>query len=103
MENGHSPSDDAPGHIAFAERGQDYVLDDQPALGIGHDTLQAVADFDADLSLVGRDNQKRAVVLPLLSDAPGAAELIAVVLNGVALERLESGHHDLVAGFLLRL
>jgi hypothetical protein len=60
-----------------------------------------IADLETDLVLARRDEKDDAVVLALLADAPGAAELVAVVLDVVAVERLHRRDHELVGGFVL--
>ena len=51
--------------------------------------------------LLGRHDEQRAGVLAFLPDAPVAAELIAVVLDGISLELIERDHHDLFASYTL--
>ena len=68
---------------------------------VGEDRLEPAADLDADLALVRRDDQEHAVVLLLGADAPMAAELIAEILDGVALQRGQRDHHDLVGALVL--
>src|SRR5205814_10330741 len=89
--------------IAGAELRDDNVLDDELAFGIGERAFEAVTHFDAHLALVRRHDENRAVVLALLPDAPGAAELITVGGDVLPLQRFERGNHDLIAGFLLEL
>ena len=78
---------DAAGKVALAEARQDRVLDDDLGQSIGEDALETAADLDPDLALVGRDDQDHAIVQLLGADAPMAAELIAEILDGVALQR----------------
>ena len=85
-----------------AELRQDRVLDDELRHGVGHDRLEPAADLDAHLALVRRDDEQDAVVLALLADAPLAAELIAVVLDRVALQRVQRDDGELVGRLLLR-
>ena len=87
---------DAGREVAAAELGQDRVLDDELRQGVGHHRLEPAADLDPDLVLVGRDDEQDAVVLALLADAPRAAELVAEVLDRVALQRLERDDDDLI-------
>ena len=51
--------------------------------------------------LVRRHDEQDAVVLALLADAPLAAELIAEVLDRVALQRLQRDDGELVGRLLL--
>ena len=92
------PRDDAVLHLPGAECGEDLLLDDHAGEGVGEHALEAVADLHAHLPLLGRDQQDRAVVLGLLADPPGAAELVAVLLDLVALQVGHGGHHQLAAG-----
>ena len=96
-----TPARDARRHVAGAEFRQDRVLDDQPGHRVGEIAFEAVADLDAHVALVRRDDQDDAVVLALLADPPGAAELIAVVGDVVALQRFQRDHDELVGGLRL--
>ena len=69
--------------------------------GVGEDRLEPAADLDADLALVGRDDEEDTVVLLLSADAPMASKLIAKVLDGEALQRGQSHDHDLVRALVL--
>jgi hypothetical protein len=42
------------------------------------------------------DDKQHAVIELLRADAPMAAELIAIVFNGVTLQRGDRNHHDLI-------
>ena len=57
---------------------------------VGELALEPVADLDAHLVLGRRHDQQRAGVLVLLADAPVAAELIAVILDRIALQDLDA-------------
>src|SRR5438552_9578342 len=83
--------------IAALEGRQDIALDDRPGERVRERALEAIADLDPHLALVGRHDQQRAGVLVLLADAPVAAELIAEILDRQTLERLQRHHHDLLA------
>src|SRR5436309_156308 len=63
----------------------------------------AAADLDTYLALVRGNDQKRAGVLLLLSDSPVSPELIAVILDRGALQRLESDDDQLPGGLGLEL
>lgn len=81
------PDKNAGVEIALPKFGQDEIPDDQPALCIGEPTLQAVADLlNPHIAFVRRYQQQCTVVLTLLSDPPGAAQLIAKVVDGIALK-----------------
>src|SRR5262249_16687466 len=94
---------DAAGEVARLEARQDRILDDQLADRVGERAFQAIADLDADLAIIRRDNQQDAAVLLLLPDAPVAAELIAIVLDRGALQRLQCHDHQLAGGLALEL
>ncbi len=53
--------------------------------------------------LGGRDDEQGAVVLALLPDAPGAAELVAVILDRITLQRGQGDHHQLPPGLRLQV
>ncbi len=96
---------DAGGHaradVALAEFGDDLLVDDDVGQRVGQDGLEAIADLDPQLAVVGRDDEDRAGVLALLADAPRAAELIAIVLDRHVAERRDRRDDDLVAAGLL--
>src|SRR5260221_643637 len=71
--------------VALAELRRDVAFDDDAAGRVGESSLQPVTDFDAHLPLVRRDDENRAGVLALLPDAPGAAELVTVILDRMPL------------------
>ena len=87
----------APLKVVGAKPRQDGVLDDETRDGVGQRAFQPVADLDAHLALVRRDDQQRPVVRALLPDAPVAAELIAVVFDRGILQRAQGHDDDLVA------
>ena len=92
---------DAAGVIAGAEARQHGAVDDDVGHGVGEDRLEPAADLDAHLALVRRDDEEDAVVLLLGADAPMAAELIAVILDGVALQGGQGDDDDLVGALVL--
>ena len=87
---------DAAGHVAGLEPGDDRLVDDLAGQAVGHDRLEPIADFDPHLALVRRDEEDDAVAHALLPDPPGAAELIAVALDVIALE-IGDGRDDELA------
>src|SRR5262245_13792780 len=93
---------DAGGEIAAPERRQDRILDDELAHGVGELGLQPAPDLDAHLALLGRYDQNYAVVLALLAELPAAAELIAKVLDFIALQRRRRVDHELIGGLLFQ-
>ncbi len=102
LDDGCGPVDDAALDIARTEFGQHLLLQDHTGEGVGQHWLQAIADLDAHLVFGGRQDEQGAVVLALLADAPGAAELIAVVRDVIALQRGQGDHHHLAAGLGLQ-
>jgi hypothetical protein len=89
-----------PPEVALAEARQDRILDDL-GQSIGQHAFEAAADLDPDLALAGRDNQDHAIVQLLGANAPMTAELIAEILDGVALQRGKRDHHDLIGALVL--
>jgi hypothetical protein len=71
------------------------VADDQARNRVGHDAFEAGADFDADFVLGRRDQQQQAVVALLVADAPGAEQLVGIIVDIVAAERGHGGDDDL--------
>ncbi len=98
--------------VAGLELRHQHVADDLAGQGVGHHGLQPVADLDIDLVLVRRDDQQQAVVLvglavrrlfaAVLADAPGAAQLVAIVANIIALQVGDGDHDQLVGGGVLQ-
>ena len=103
LDQGVGPVGHAALDVAGAELGQHLFLQDHAGQGVGEHRLQAVADLDAHLVFAGRHDEQGAVVLALLADAPGAAELIAVVLDRIALQRRQGDDHQLPAGLGLQV
>ena len=89
--------------VAAPEPRQHDLGFDQLRLRVRELAFDAVADFDAHLAFVRRDIDDDAVVLALLPDLPIAAELIAVIVDVVALQGFERGDDDLIARLLLFL
>ena len=92
---------DAAREVAGAEARQDPVLDDDLRQRVGEDRLEPVADLDADLALVGRDDEEDAVIELGGADAPMAAELIAEILDRIALQGGQRHDHELVGALVL--
>ena len=89
---------DPAAEIAGLEARRDGVGDDDLRQRVGERSLETVADFDAHLVLVGRDEQKHAVVLRLFAELPGAEEFVGVGLDFLALKRGDRGDDQLDAG-----
>src|SRR5262249_57158843 len=66
-------------------------------------TLEAIADLDAHLAFVRRHDEQRPGILLFLSDLPVTPELVTVVLNRGALERLDRDHDKLPCGLGLEV
>jgi hypothetical protein len=96
------PRRDPAFQVAGLELRQDDGLDDDAGQGVGQDRLQAVADLDAHLAFGRSHDQQGAGVGPLLANAPGAAQLVAIVLDLVALQAGRRGHDQLAAGGLFQ-
>ena len=62
---------DALAEIAGLELGRDHLVDDHPRLRIGQRAFQAVADFDAQFTVIPGDDQQRAVVFILFANGTG--------------------------------
>src|SRR5678816_2823065 len=85
----------------LAHQGSDAPADDVVRLEVGEVTAHALAGLDPDAALAGGDDQHYSVVLALLSGAPGLDDLVAHVLDGLALQRGRDQHEDLVGGLPL--
>ena len=99
VDTGNDPAS----HIVFAELRQDIILDNDTRQCIGHDPFETIADFDAHLAFIGRDQQDQAIVLfrlavTILTDAPGPPKLIAIVGDIVAFETIDRRDDQLAIG-----
>ncbi len=95
IDDGVGAGADAALIVVDAKTRQDLALDDDAGDGVGERALEAIADFDANLALVRRDDQHDAVVAALLADAPMAAELVAVFLNRPSAQRFQRDDDEL--------
>src|SRR5262249_29392098 len=75
------PAVDAAGEIVHAEARQDGILDDEARHRIGKCSFETVADLDAYLTFVRRNDQKCPSVLFFLANPPVPPELVAIVLD----------------------
>src|SRR5262249_46919992 len=98
-----APATDAANEIVDPEARDDGVLDDELRSRVGKRAFQAVTDLDTHLAFVWRDDEQRAGIFLFLSDLPVAPELVTVVLDRGALERLERDHDKLAGGLGLEL
>ena len=96
------PVDHAARNIPGAELRQDLGLDDVAGERVGQDGLKPIADLDPHLVLLRRDDQKDAVVLALLTDAPVTPELVAIVGDLLPLQALERHDHELAPVLLFK-
>ena len=92
---------DAAVEIAGLEARRNGVRDNDARHRVGQRALEAVADLDAHLSLLWRDEEKDAVVLLGFAELPRAEELVGVRLDLLAAERSDGCDHQLDAGLLL--
>src|SRR5262249_51423309 len=89
---------DAAGEIVRPKARNNGVFCDELRYRIGECAFKAVTDLDAHLAFVRRHDKQRASVLLFLSDLPVTSELVTVVLNRGALERLECDYDQLSCG-----
>src|SRR5205823_1725172 len=67
--------------VSVAQAGCNLLTDDAARFEVGEVAFQPPPHFDADLVLVPDDEQKDAVVLALLADAPSPGQVDRVVLE----------------------
>lgn len=84
-------------HMARAKIRHNNLIDDLAGGRIGKHRFQPVSNLDADLVFMRGDYQQNAVVLTLLPDMPVSAQLIAVVIDAVAVQR-GNGRYDYLIG-----
>ena len=77
----------AAGIIAVAESRRELFADDLAGEAVGQHALEAIADLDAHLALVRRDQDQDAVILLGLTDAPLLEQPGRVLLDRHAIER----------------
>ena len=94
---------DAAGKIAGLEARHDGARDDDRRQRVGQRAFEAVADLDAHLVLVRRDQQQHAVVLLRLAELPDAEQLVGIGLDVAALQRLHRGDDELDAGLVFEV
>ena len=98
-----TPRSIAAGKIAGLEAWHDGARNNDRGDRIGQRAFEAIADFDAYLVLVRRDQKQHAVVLLRLAELPGPEQLIGVGFDIAALQRRHRRHHELDAGFFLEI
>src|SRR5262249_17953220 len=97
------PGSDAADEIVGQEARDDGFLYDELRYRVGKRAFQAVTDLDTHLAFVRRDDEQRAGIFLFLSYLPVTPELVTVVLDRSALERLERDHDKLAGGLGLEL
>jgi len=70
---------------------------------VGKDRLQAVADFDAILMILDREEHQEAGILTFFPNAPFAKQSVGVVFYGIAIGAVDGDQGDLRAGGTLHL
>ena len=91
--------------LALTKRREDRFTDRLAGKAVGHESFEAVADFDPDLAILDRDDDQQAVVLAAIADAPSVVleHLDGVFLDvGVGLKRGHGGDHDDIAAGTLQ-
>ena len=87
---------------AGSDAGHEDVVDDPVGVDVRDLALEAVADLDADLAVLGEDEEDKPVVEALASDLPGFEGLDRPLLeDGVLAERPADPDEELVAGLAL--
>ena len=81
--------------VAGLEPGQDRLADDDARHRVGQEHASAIAGLDADLMLVGRDEQDDPVVFAFLADGPRTSEAVAVILDRPAFEARDRRNDEL--------
>src|SRR5262249_30810867 len=97
------PATDAAGEIVDPKTRNYGVLYDKLGDRIGERAFEAVADLDAHLAFVRRQDKQRAGILIFLSDLPVTTELVTEVLNRVSLKRLQRSDNEVAGGIGLEL
>ncbi len=95
------PRLDPAREIAMPEFRRDDRVEDGARSRIRERSFRAIARFDAQLALLGSDEQERPVVLVLLPDSPGAKELVRIILDRKLPERGHGRDHDLIRRLVL--
>ena len=80
---GSTPASMPPAKLPFWNCGAIGRGDDDLGQRIRQRAFEAVADLDAHLALLGRDEEQRAVVLPLLAELPVPEQAVGVILDAV--------------------
>ena len=87
--------------VVLAKAWQQVGPDDLTGETVRQDRFEAIANFDANLTLVRRDQHEHAVVDGVLSDAPFLEQPVRVLLDRHAVERRHRDQHDFRPGLLL--
>ena len=89
--------------IPCPEIWQDLSLNNVGGQGVGQDRLQTIAHLDPHLAVIGGDQQDHAVIAGLVANPPCPTQLIAIILNGIALQIGNGGDDHLMAGLGLKV
>src|SRR6476620_9143373 len=89
-----------PSLLPSAKLRQHRGADDDVGNCVGDDRLEPAANLDAHFVFCRRDDEQHAVIQLFGADAPMPAELIAVILDGVALQRMHGDDDDLVGALV---
>ena len=88
---------DASGEIAGLKFWCDVFVDNALCSGVGEAALQAVSDFDTQMTVVLGNDKQRAVVDLLAPDLPGFRNADRILLDGFRRSRRHDQHRDLAA------
>ena len=92
---------DSSREIPCAKPRHDDFLDDTVRDGVRQNSFKAVANFNAELSILLCDEKDRAVVEALLADFPRFGDSNAEIFQRVTFETRNRKYGDLMPGFLL--
>ena len=93
----------AAGVVALPEARGEVVTDYLAGESVRQHALESVADFDAHLAIVRRDQDQHAIVLLRLPDAPFLEQAIGILLDGRAVQRCDGRDGDLGRRLLFQL
>ena len=96
-----TPASIPPAKSPCRNFGRDDRVEDGARSRIRERSFRAIPRFDAQLALLGSDEQERPVVLVLLPDSPGAKELVRIILDRKLPERGHGRDHDLIRRLVL--
>jgi len=88
-------------HMTRTEIRQDDLINDLAGGCIGQHRLQPISNLNTDLTFLGSDDQQDAVIFALLPDMPVSSQLVAIVIDAVAIQGGDSRHHHLIGSAVL--